>query len=74
MAFTLRNEIKEAKALYIKRYGTLDWRWYDEGLLYTIMDYESSIGLEDFTADDWAAAEENGLNRAQVEYLCADDR
>jgi len=73
MAFTLRNKIKESKAWYMKKYGTLYWRWYDEGLPWAIQDYESSVGLEDFTDDDWAAAEENGLNRAQVEYLCSND-
>lgn len=73
MAFTLRNQIEESKATYTEEHGKLDWQWYDEELPWTIQDYESSVGLEDFTDDDWAAAEENGLNRAQVEYLCSND-
>ena len=73
MAFTLRNKIEESKAYYLEHYGTLNWQWYDEGLPYAIMDYESSVGLEDFTDDDWAAAEENGWDRAHVEFLCAND-
>jgi hypothetical protein len=72
-AFTLRNRIAQAKENYFNAYGELNWKWRDEGLPYAIMDYESSIGLSDFTEDDWQVCDENGWKRAEVEELCRED-
>lgn len=72
--FCLRNKIDESKAWYLRKYGKLDWQWYDEGLIYAVMDYHSCKGsLLNFTEDDWLAAEENGLTRAKVEYICEEE-
>lgn len=67
---TLRSEIDEAKALYMKDYGLLDWRWHDEGIVYAIQGYHSCVGsVLDFTADDEAVLKENGLTiNDAIEY------
>lgn len=68
---SLREEIRREKAWYLNHYGALDWHWYDEGLPYTIQDYHSHVGsVVDFTADDFAAAEENGWGQDDVAILC----
>ena len=74
LEFCLRNQIDKSKALYLQKYGKLDWQWYDEGLIYSIMDYHSCKGSTlDFTEDDWLAAEENGLTKEEVEYYCEEE-
>lgn len=72
-SFTLRNKIADAKEEYAKHGKSDGWHWKDEGLPYAIMDYESSVGLADFTEDDWKVCEENGWTRAEVEELCKED-
>ena len=69
----LRKQIEKEKDWYLQKYGVLDWHWYDEGLLWTIQDYEGCIGLADFTEDDWAVCDENGMNREMVEDLCMEE-
>ena len=71
--FTLRNKIAYAKEFYIKKYGKLGGNWAGEGCLNTIMDYASSVPVEDFTADDWQICEENDWSRAVIEDLCKED-
>lgn len=74
LKFCLRNVIEEHKAWYLKRYKQLDWHWYDEGLIWAVQDYHSCKGsVLDFTEDDWLAAEENGLDRNEVELLCEEE-
>ena len=74
LKFCLRNKIEESKVWYLKRYGKLDWRWYDEGLVWVVQDYHSCKGsILDFTEDDWLTARENGLSRSEVEYLCEEE-
>ena len=72
--FTLRKKIEEEKAWCLQHFGKLDWRWTDEALPWTIMEYHGGIGsTADFTEDDWQAAEENGFSRAEVIDLCRED-
>lgn len=69
--YTLRREIEKAKAEHLLECGSLDWQWYDERLVWTIMDYHSSKGsVVDFTADDEAVLRENGWTLDDVEDLC----
>ena len=43
MAFeTLEKYVEQEKQWYLDHYGTLDWQWYDEGLIYAVLDYLSS--------------------------------
>lgn len=72
---TLRGKITEAKAEYLKEYGCLDWHWYDEGLVWTIQDYHSSVGsILDFTVDDLRVCSANGFSAAEViDILCEGD-
>ena len=39
---TLEKYVEQQKQWYLDHYGTLDWHWYDEGLLLTVLDYLSS--------------------------------
>lgn len=74
LKFCLRNVIEEHKAWYLKKYKQLDWRWFDEGLIWAVQDYHSCMGsILDFTEDDWLAAEENGLYRNEIELLCEEE-
>lgn len=41
---TLRNMIEDAKGKYLERNGMLDRYWKDEGLIFTLESYYSSIG------------------------------
>ena len=41
---TLEAYVNEHKQFYLDTYGKLDWRWYDEGLVYAIQDYVSTRG------------------------------
>ena len=71
MKLCLRNKIEEEKALFLQKYGELNWHWYDECLIWAVQEYHSCVGsLLDFTEDDWLVAEENGLNKSEVEYFC----
>ena len=71
----LREKISQAKAEYLERYGVLDWKWIDEGLPYTILDYHGSRGsLMDFTEDDWLVCKENGWTLDEVCKLCDEQR
>ena len=73
-AFTLRRLMEENKAWYLQRHGKLNWRWHDEGLPYTILDWHSCTGsLDDFSADDFLVCEENGWTRAELEELCENE-
>lgn len=72
--FTLRNQITNAKNDFLRRYGVLDWRWEDEGIVWTIQDYHSCMGSTlDFTDDDWAVCLENGITVDEVKAFCEDD-
>lgn len=73
--FTLRKKIEEAKAEYQKNYGELNWRWTDEGVPYTIMDYHSSKGsVMDFTEDDWRVCKEYDWTLEDVCTVCNEHR
>lgn len=68
---TLRNELAKSQQWHREHYGVLGWQWTDEGIPYAILDYHSGVGSTfDFTDDDWAAAEECGWSREEVEELC----
>lgn len=68
---TLRNKIEDTKTEYQRRYGKLDWKFTDEGLLWAIQDYHSSKGsVLDFTEDDWMVCKENGWTLDEVLKLC----
>lgn len=72
---TLRKQIENTKAEYIKRHGKLNWQYHDEGLPYTIMDYHGGVGsVMDFTEDDWLACKENGWMLDEVCKLCNERR
>ena len=47
---TLEACVNEHKQFYLDLYGKLDWRWYDEGLVYAIQSYVSMMG--EFTEAD----------------------
>lgn len=47
---TLEACVNEYKQFYLDLYGKLDWRWYDEGLVYAIQDYVGMMG--EFTEAD----------------------
>lgn len=47
---TLEACVNEHKQFYLDLYGKLDWRWYDEGLVYAIQDYVGMMG--EFTEAD----------------------
>jgi hypothetical protein len=47
---TLEAYVNEHKQFYLDLYGKLDWRWFDEGLVYAIQDYVSMTG--EFTESD----------------------
>ena len=49
-ATTLEAYVNEHKQFYLDLYGKLDWRWYDEGLVYAIQDYVGMMG--EFTTAD----------------------
>lgn len=39
---TLKKHVEKQKQWYFDHYGTLDWHWYDEGLVWAVLDYLSS--------------------------------
>ena len=39
---TLEKYVEQQKQWYIDHYGTLDWQWYDEGLIWAIQEYLGS--------------------------------
>ena len=47
---TLEAYVNEHKQFYLDLYGKLDWRWYDDGLVYAIQDYVGMMG--EFTTAD----------------------
>ena len=47
---TLEAYVNEHKQFYLDLYGKLDWRWYDEGLVYAIQSYVGMMG--EFTEVD----------------------
>ena len=53
---TLKQAVEENKAFYLKKYGELNWQWYDEGVVNAMLDYLSSYEptQEDY---DYAMAE-----------------
>lgn len=55
---TLKEFISERHKAYI---GLPTWRWEDEGVVYAIQDYHSSMG--EFSEEDWNTLHE----------LCLDD-
>lgn len=71
---SLRNLMDRNKKNYQKADGTVNPLWFDEGSAWTIQDYYGIVGsLEDFSADDWAAANEAGWTKLLVEILCEED-
>lgn len=66
----LRSLLEEAKKYYETRYSRSPYLWEDEGIPFTISDYAGSISLDDFSEDDWKAAEEYGWSKEEVEELC----
>ena len=72
--YILRSILERSKSSYLREDNTIDPLWYDEGSAWAIQDYYGGIGsLQDFTEDDWAAAEEEGWPRGLVEELCKED-
>lgn len=69
---SLRNYVECAKQWYLDKYGTLDWQWYDEGLIYSICDYASSVSISDWTEDDFEYLKEWELTKEKVEYFLED--
>ena len=39
---TLEKYIEKQKQWYLDHYGTLDWQWYDEGLIWAVQEYLGS--------------------------------
>ena len=56
---SLRNYVALESQWYLNKYGKLDWRWFDEGLVYAVQDYYSCKG--EFTEDDVEFLKENGF-------------
>ena len=56
---SLRKNATLESQWYLNKYGKLDWRWYDEGIVYAIQDYYSCKG--EFTEDDVKFLKENGF-------------
>lgn len=54
---SLRDYVESKKQWYLDEYGKLDWKWYDEGLVWAIQDYQSMV--VDFTEDDVKFLHEN---------------
>lgn len=66
---SLRNYVEDAKQWYLDKYGTVDWQWYDEGLIWSIMDYASSVPISTWTDDDFEYLKEWELTKEEVEYF-----
>lgn len=56
---SLRKNAALESQWYLNKYGKLDWRWYDEGIVYAIQDYYGCKG--EFTEDDVEFLKENGF-------------
>ena len=69
----LKNYVEDAKQWHLDRYGTLDWQWYDEGLIYTIMDYSSMRPVDDWTEEDFEYLKEWELTREDIESILLED-
>lgn len=39
---TLEKYVEQQKQWYLDHYGALDWQWYDEGLIWAVLEYLSS--------------------------------
>ena len=39
---TLEKYVEQQKQWHLDNYGTLNWQWYDEGLICAVLDYLSS--------------------------------
>ncbi len=66
---TLESVYDEAKGFYEGKYGNLEgncW-WEDEGKPNAILDYLSHF--DDFTAEDWAFAEKEGIKGLCEDFL-----
>ena len=50
---SVKDYVEHNKKYYIEKYKTLNWQWYDEGLIYSIIDYASSVPIEDWTEADF---------------------
>ena len=55
----LQDYVEDARIDHLAHYGYLDWKWYDEGLVWAIQDYLSMKG--DFTEKDVAYLKELGF-------------
>ena len=66
----LRKYIERAKKESIKRHQEFGWFWETEELAWAIQEYEGSVGIENFTEDDWAAAKDNDFTMEEVLELC----
>ena len=53
----LRDYVEQHKQWYLEKYGELNWKWYDEGLYYSIADYYCMRG--EFSAEDVVFLHEN---------------
>lgn len=71
---SLRNYVEDAKQWHINKYDELNWQWYDEGLIYSICDYESSVPIEDWTNDDFEYLKEWKLTREDIESILLRDK
>lgn len=56
---SLRKNAALESQWYLNKYGKLDWRWYDEGIVYAVQDYYGCTG--GFTEDDVEFLKENGF-------------
>ena len=70
---SLHNYVEGDKQWYLNKYGKLGWEWYDEGLIYTICEYASSVPMEDWTEDDFEYRKEWELTKEDIESILLED-
>lgn len=70
---SLRNYVEGAKQWHIDKYDELNWQWYDEGLIYSICDYASSVPIEDWTDDDFGYLKEWDLTKEDIKNILLED-
>ena len=70
---SLRNFVEGAKQWYIDKYGDLDWRWFDEGLIYTIGNYDSSVPISEWTDDDFEYLKKWELTKEDIKSILLED-
>lgn len=70
---SLCNYVEGDKQWYLSKYGTLDWKWFDEGLIWSIMDYASSVPISTWTDDDLEYLKEWDLTKEEIEYFLEEE-